>query len=162
MKKLNATNMKYLILFIVLIFSSCISFNKCAKKFPPEKITETREIIKEVYRDSIIPSASVIDTFLLQEFVEIPVNRWISIVDTTGKSELRIMKNEFNQLVINCTAKETIITTQEKTIQTLKEENETQILHKTPPWAWWSLAINMAVIAFLGIKIYLKIQVLKF
>lgn len=156
--------MKNLALFILilLVVTSCVTQKKCHKKFPPQSIVKEVEVITEIYKDSIIPGATVLDTFMLQEIVEIPVNRWISVPDTSGKAELRIMKNEYNQLIIDCTAKEEVIKKHEQIITELREVSEVEVLIKTPKWAWWLLGINLSYLSFLIIKYLVKLKTLSF
>ena len=146
--------MKYLLILLVLL-SSCVTQQRCAEKFPPT--THITETIKEVVKDSILPPTTVVDTFLLSEIEELPIDRWISVEDTSGKAELRIMKTKYNQLILECKKKEEIIQNQriERTIDNDSDQLRTVI--KTPKWAWYSLILNAIVVSFVGLRFYLKL-----
>ena len=140
----------------MVLFSSCITQERCAKKFPPT--THLQEIITEIVKDSIIPSASVLDTFLITEIIELPVDRWITVRDTSGKAELRLMRNKYNELIVECQKKEEIISNQTIERNTTNKKDQLRTVYLTPKWAKYLLVISVIVVSFYLFRLYLKFK----
>lgn len=117
--------MKTTILLLPLFLASCISKQRCNELFPPSVHTEhTTTIIK---RDSIIPGATVVETFNIHDTVFMNTIRERVIVrqDTSGRAELRYWIDENGRLRMECEAKDKMIEWVEKHTNTTTTERRT-------------------------------------
>lgn len=117
--------MKTTILLLPLLFAGCISKQRCNELFPPSVHTEhTTTIIK---RDSIIPGATIVETFNIHDTVFMNTIRERVIVrqDTSGRAELRYWIDENGRLRMECEAKDKMIEWVEKHSNTTTTERRT-------------------------------------
>ncbi len=126
---------------LILTLYSCITPRKCAERFPPKTIVENH--YTEIRKDSVIPSETLRDTIYIDSirFILTPGEM---IKDTSANAELRIYRDAYGRLIVECESKEKRIEFLEKTIRTLS--NQTSSLVVTPNWAWVSLASNFLLL----------------
>lgn len=124
--------MKAFLTFLALAvtLSSCVTQRRCNRLYPPEVIRH--DSVYTYRQDSIIPGASVVDTFTIKEFRNVPVNRWISVPDTSGRAELRMLKTINGELIAECVAKD-------QSINKIKEliSQKSKEVHTVVKWPWY-------------------------
>ena len=67
----------YLILLILILFSSCVTQKKCVKRYPPETIRVRYDsiVIKDttIYKDRLVPYAVKADTVYKDKLILVPI-----------------------------------------------------------------------------------------
>jgi hypothetical protein len=143
--------MKTTILLLPLLFAGCISKQRCNELFPPSVHTEhTTTIIK---RDSIIPGATIVETFNIHDTVFMNTIRERVIVrqDTSGRAELRYWIDENGRLRMECEAKDKMIEWVEK------HSNTTTVEKRTAANKWQEIVfviIVFVLVAILGVMLF--------
>lgn len=125
------------LIYLLIIFSlgSCMSQEKCLKKFPPSSTSSSST--KVIIRDSIIPGATVTKIVREDSLVQLP-GEIRTYIDTSGKAELTFFRNAYGELVISCVAKDQTIKSLQKEV--LESKNESQVheleVRYIPFWLW--------------------------
>lgn len=137
-------------LLFILLLTGCITEEKCLQRFPPKE--SFKETIKEYYRDSVIEGATVTDTVYFQGKT-IERNHWYTVLDTTGKAELRYMVDQYGNLIAQCAAKDQTI---KGLIKEVMREKETVIAvadDSLPCWVYVVFIGGPFIAFWLGGKI---------
>lgn len=143
--------MKTTILLLPLLLAGCISKQRCNELFPPSVHTEhTTTIIK---RDSIIPGATIVETFNIHDTVFMNTIRERVIVrqDTSGRAELRYWIDENGRLRMECEAKDKMIEWVEKHSNTTTVEKRTAANTK---WEIIYVIIVFVLVITLGVMAF--------
>lgn len=150
------TQMKTTILLLPLLFAGCISKQRCNELFPPSVHTEhTTTIIK---RDSIIPGATIVETFSIHDTVFMNTIRERVIVrqDTSGRAELRYWIDQNGRLRMECEAKDKMIEWVEK------HSNTTTVEKRTASNTKWDIAyviivfVSLITLGVMAFRLYPK------
>lgn len=132
--------MKYIILLSILILSSCITADKCYQRYPPKEIVSSNTTT--IIRDSILPGSTVYDTIDIHHF-----NTSLKIIrDTSGLTELRIFKDAYGKLYIQCQSKDRIVKAIDRLIDKAKLQTTTYppvTVYKTPWWLWILVGLQL-------------------
>lgn len=143
MKAINSCSKLLLLLSSLLLFS-CVTQEKCLRKFPPQVTTE--KTVEIHYKDTIIQGGTVERIINNDSLIYLPGQ---TIIDTSGSAVLSFYKDAYGNLVAKCEAKD-------KTIEGLTKEireKETKVeIHKveTKYIPWWMYAI-LGITSFLSI-----------
>jgi hypothetical protein len=143
--------MKTTFLLLPLLFVGCISKQRCNELFPPSVHTEhTTTIIK---RDSVIPGATIVETFNIHDTVFMNTIRERVIVrqDTSGRAELRYWIDENGRLRMECEAKDKMIEWVEK------HSNTTTVEKRTAANNWQEIvfvAVSVIAVIILGVMVF--------
>lgn len=139
--------MRFLVAFCIIILQACITQEKCHQKFPP--IVETVTKFDTAFSFIPVPGASITDTITLSQIRNVPVDRIIRVVDSTGRTNLLWYKDAYGQLVVECQAREDSVRAEcvSKTT-TIKEDH---FVSKTNGWLKFigGLCVGIVVCAFL-------------
>lgn len=142
---------KIVYISIIVLFGSCISQEKCLQRFPPEVQTET--VTKVEYRDTTIHGGTVEKVITKDSLILLP-GEIRTYIDTSGSAELRFYRNQYGDLVAECTAKD-------KTIEKLSQritESKTEVIQLPPERfiPWWCKAL-ITVFGILALPTIFKI-----
>lgn len=154
--------MKFVLISLILLILnvSCVTEYACEKKFGFSKET-TRNII---YKDTIIVTekAIVSDTISLRDTIVFNNTTYETrtILDTTGRIQLKWFRDSYNNLIAQCMALPDTIRI-EKVTTTIKETPKIQVNSSLPKnlliLIWVSLGLSIiAIITFIVIYIIKK------
>jgi hypothetical protein len=146
-----AIRLIYILLFS-LILSSCVTQSKCNSKFPPV-VSTTVEVVK-IPQKLIIPTVTISDSLSVSDIQILEVEKPILIYDTTGKVQLKIWKNKYNELVIKCQALEQEVGWIEEH-KTTTTEVVREIERKVIPWWVYVIITTLVIIIILLIIVKL-------
>lgn len=141
------------IVLLTLVFSGCISKQRCNKLFPPSVHTEHTTTI--IQRDSVIKGATVYDTLHLRDtlFFRELRERFVVRQDTSGRAQLKYWIDEAGRLRLQCTAKDATVQWLERHVETTTVETRKETL----TWAWVALIIS-TLLLIMSIMIYVEIK----
>lgn len=141
---------KIVYISIIVLFGSCISQEKCLQRFPPEVQTET--VTKIEYRDTTIQGGTVEKVITKDSLILLP-GEIRTYIDTSGSAELRFYRNQYGDLVAECTAKD-------KTIEKLRQritESKTEVITKREKYIPFWIKGLLLITSILSIPTILKI-----
>lgn len=128
----------YLLLLPTLTTFGC-SKNWCYNTYPPKEHHTIEKVIER--HDTTIIGATVHDTITLERFNTLYKDKVIVKQDTLGRAELRIWKDAYGRLRVECEAKDRKVTIENTTIKdvlTKVFEKEKKVVYW---WIWMIIGI---------------------
>lgn len=123
---------------------------------PCKEVTNTVTEIQTVYRDTILPGATVTQFVTDTFFSTMPINRIIVKKDTSGRAEVRIYRDALNRLQIECEAKDRAAQLKESNTSKATTNTQQQTVYKTP-WYVQLMIVALAISCLiLGFKLLIK------
>ncbi|MBE0661148.1 MAG: hypothetical protein IH597_01670 [Bacteroidales bacterium] len=163
----------FFILLPLLLFSGCITRQKCLQRFPPEikEITSVTVEVRETFRDTIIFRELPGDTIIQVDTVLIDnkglINTNISLLETSlAWSKAQIRNNKlFHELVQKDTTLEFRLHNAIKEVERLEKEltlkTETvEVPRKLTKWQQFRLSLaNISLVCLAIFSIYLLLKI---
>ena len=144
---------KFNFLFILLLFSGCVTQKKCNQKFPPIiEINNEKETII-IKKDSLIKGATITNTIKKDSIIFLKEYKVVTVTDKSGLAELSYYKDAYGNLVATCKANDRLIEQVKILRQQFSSTSQKQLVRESfiPFWIW--LIIGAFIILILRGKI---------
>lgn len=135
--------------FIVLLVTlpGCVTQKRCNAKFPPAVEFHTEHTKETIVKDSLMPGATVYNTVFKDSIAYYPAYQWKVIRDTSGLTELRVMRDAYGNLMLQCETNDRLATRVE--VLESKKDTEKKTVVKTEketPWYNWIFITALALL----------------
>lgn len=146
-----------LLLFTAVLIGSC----GCLHHLPPaENNTSVRDSVVINYRDCarVIPVEKIVD--IVPQYDTLKLETSLATAEAYVDTTTHTLKGKIeNKKGAEFKYKEKIVYKEHRDTTYIKEPFEVIKEKKvTPKWAWWTLIFSLAVLAYIGIKIYLRLK----